>query len=68
MVNSQIWVSVYFEVIVTPLPATHLYFIMFGQIVQVQYYWDSADELLSLPLHWTLIKCTDLSDVYVLAS
>jgi hypothetical protein len=78
MVNSQMWVPVYFEVIFTPLPATgtyplismnsHLCFILLSQIVQIQYYWDSADELLSLPLYCTLIRRANLADLYVLGS
>jgi hypothetical protein len=71
------WVPVYFEVIFTPLPATgtyplismnsHLCFILLSQIVQIQYYWDSADELLSLPLYCTLINAK-FSRFYVLGS
>jgi hypothetical protein len=80
MVNSQMWVPVYFEVIVTPppLPATgtnplismnsHSCFILLSQIVQMQYYWDSADELLSLPLYCTLIRSLRAGIIIILSA
>jgi hypothetical protein len=73
------WVPVYFEVIVTPpLPATvtyplismnsHSCFILLSQIVQIQYYWDSADKLLSLPLYCTLIRSLRAGIIIILSA